>query len=529
MATVLQRRLARLSGFSLEAGSRPSAPQDYPLGLVAPFLSLSPYDTLSLRDAYEHFICLGETGSGKTSGPLKSILSQYMRLGWGGLICTYKTDEVARVIALAKATGREDSLLIITPGGPWKANLLDFELTREGAGAGRVEEAVALLMEAITNAAPKGYRESKDSIWDEAVSRMIRFGMLLLRAAGFRVHMDNLVALTDGIPDRHPSGGLLWPAGSLVHTCLARAKALHANVDTVNTCETYFTQQLTKAGSSRFVASVLASWQNMSDTFTQEGPVKNLLFAEHPTFTPDISKQGAIVVLALPISEYGLAGKIAQLTYKGSFINALLRRQGLEGGRPCFLLIDEYQFLASPLDVKAMLAARSSALSVCVLTQSISNLYAAMEPGRAHDAVDAMLGNFGTVIGGRNKCRVTTNWLADTINRAMVYRYNGGTSVSDGTSGGWNSGISGGSSGGSNGSSSNSGWSSGMNGGWSYSDGSNTGWRLDRDYPIPPETFLKLLGGGPPHYRVQTVLVKAGKRFHASGGKPYIGVAWPQR
>jgi hypothetical protein len=152
-----------------------------------------------------------------------------------------------------------------------------------------------------------------------------------------------------------------------------------------------------------------------------------------------------------------------------------------------------------------------------------------MEPGRAHDVVDAMLGNFGTVIGGRNKCRVTTNWLSETINRAFVYRWSGGTSTSDSCSGGWNSGINGGGSSGGGGGSSSSGWQSGTNGGWSYQEGRNTNWRLDRDYPIPPETFLTLSGGGPPHYRVQTVLVKAGKRFRASGGKPYIGVSWLNR
>src|SRR5688572_16171716 len=130
MATASQRLLARLSGFSLEAGGRPPAPQGYPVGPDSPFLFLSPYDALPPRDAYEHFNCLSETGGGKPSGPATAILSQYMRLGWGGLICTYKTDEVARVIALAKETGREDSLLIVTPGGPWKTNLLDFELTR---------------------------------------------------------------------------------------------------------------------------------------------------------------------------------------------------------------------------------------------------------------------------------------------------------------------------------------------------------------------------------------------------------------
>ena len=524
MATVPQRALARLSGFPLEAGSRPPAPQDYPLN--APFLSLSPYDTLSLRDAYEHFLCLGETGSGKTSGPARSILAQYMRQGWGGLFCaSLKSDDVSRVIALAKETGREASLIVIAPGSGWRCNVLDWELSRPGSGAGLVENATGLLMEVISNNAPNGQRTSKDSIWEEATARLIRYAMLLIRAAKRRITMDTIKAVVDGMPAPHPTmPGLTWPPNSYLRDCLDSAKAHSADYAA---CEGFFTGEMVKPGGSRFVASVVYSFQNMTDAF-QSGPVRDLFFSD-TTFTPAMCAQGAIVVLALPVAEYGAVGKAAQLLFKAVTIKELLRRQGLEGGRPCFFFCDEYQTLATPLDAQLMQAGRSSCVSACVLTQNLPNLYAAMEPGRAHDAVDAMLGNFGTVIGGRNKCRVTTNWLADTINRAMVYRYSGGTNVSDGTSGGWNSGISGGSSGGSNGSSSNSGWSSGTNGGWSYSEGSNTGWRLDRDYPIPPETFLKLLGGGPPHYRVQTVLVKAGKRFRASGGKPYIGVAWRQR
>ena len=71
--------------------------------------------------------------------------------------------------------------------------------------------------------------------------------------------------------------------------------------------------------------------------------------------------------------------------------------------------------------------------------------------------------------------------------------------------------------------------SSGTSGGWSTSESVNTGWREERDFAIPPETFLKLSGGGPPHFRVTTLLVKAGKRFRTSGGQPYMGVAWPQK
>jgi hypothetical protein len=537
------KALTRLSGIPLDAGAAPAAMiepgaartpshvvlANYPLTLDDPFLHLSPYDCLTLREGpMEHFLITGESGAGKTSLS-KIILAAYLRQGWGGVICTYKTDDTARAVALAKATGRENSLIVVRPGGPWCTNLLDFELTREGAGAGLVENIPALLMEAITNASSKGYRASKDDIWDDSVGRNLRHGTLLMHAAGLRVTMDRLVDMADGVPSLHPTtGGLIWPADSLVLECLNRAKARGADVATVTLCERYFTRQLTQPGSSRFVSSVLQSWLNMSDFF-QFPTVKNLLFAEHPTFTPDVSRKGAIVILDLP-AEYGQAGRVAQLTYKAAFIRECLRRQGLPPGeRPCFLLCDEYQFLATALDAKLMQAGRSSWVSACCLTQNLPNLYAVMEPGRAHDVVDSIIGNFGTVILGRNKCHVTNKWAAETIGRALVYRWNGGMQRTAGEQRGWNTGVSGGSSAGGGGSSSNSGWSSGTSGGWSASDSVSSGLREERDFDIPPETWLKLSGGGPPYYRVQTILVKGGKRFRANAGKPYLAVAWRQR
>ena len=335
MATALQRALARLSGFSLEAGSRPPAsPTDpYPLTLDSPFLSLSPYDALTLRDAYEHFICLGETGSGKTSGPAKSILEQYMRQGWGGLFCaSLKSDDVSRVIAMAKETGREASLIVVAPGSGWRCNVLDWELSRPGSGAGLVENATGLLMEVISNNAPNGQRTSKDSIWEEATARLIRYAMLLIRAAKRRITMDALKAVVDGMPAPHPTvPGLLWPPNSYLRDCLDSAKTQSADYPA---CAGFFTQEMTKPGGSRFVSSVVYTFQNMTDAF-QSGPVKELFFSD-TTFTPAMCAQGAIVVLALPVAEFGPVGKAAQLLFKAVTIKELLRRQGLAGGRPCF-------------------------------------------------------------------------------------------------------------------------------------------------------------------------------------------------
>jgi hypothetical protein len=155
-----------------------------------------------------------------------------------------------------------------------------------------------------------------------------------------------------------------------------------------------------------------------------------------------------------------------------------------------------------------------------------------MEAGRAHDVVDALTGNFATIIFGRQKCRVTNSFAQETIQRSMTLRYSGGETVGEGTSKtvGLSSGSThGGGSGGQGGQTSYSynygeSLSHTLSGNWSE----NHNWRQEMDFACPAETFLTLRGGGPPDYLVDTVLVKAAKRFAANGGRPWLYLSWPQ-
>jgi hypothetical protein len=76
------------------------------------------------------------------------------------------------------------------------------------------------------------------------------------------------------------------------------------------------------------------------------------------------------------------------------------------------------------------------------------------------------------------------------------------------------------------GASSSGGFNSGSSHGMSSGVNHSMGVREERDFALPEETFVNLaVRGG----YVQSVLMKAGRQFRSSGGKPYMGVVWPQR
>ncbi len=518
--------LARLS--NMEPESRLVA-KPYPHGLDRPLLRLGNGAFLNLGDFFEHFMCFGGTGSGKTTGVMRALLRMYLKMGFGGLVCTVKSDDTERIVRIAQETGRGNDVRIIRPGGPFAFNFLDYEFNRPGAGGGLIENAVSIFMEAIENRADGGKRSQGDSYWNEGVRRLLRHSMETLRLGGMPVSMESIKAIIDGMPFFNPAKGRPdYPPDSLLVECLGRAEVQGHDVRHLHA---YWHREMARPGSDRQVAGIISTFTNMADPFLS-GPVAELFACRGPsTWEPDVTRYGSIVILDLPVSEYGDVGRSFQICMKKIWIDALLRRQGLSiGERPCFLLCDEYQFLASPAsDARLMQAGRSSWVSAFCLTQNLNNLYAAFEPQRGQYQALSMLGNFSTLIFCRNHDKTTNEWASETIAKRVVRRRNAGTSGSDTSSWGGNAGINSGHSSSPQGGS----WSHGYSGGqsWQQSESYSTsaGWSEQEAWPVMPAVFTQLASGGPQNkYMVQTVLFKAGKRFPPRG-QPFMGVQFPQR
>lgn len=510
--------------------SNPSPPADA-LDLDAPLLFLGQRDYLPLRAIFTHIAVFGRSGGGKSTTILPALLSGFVRHRLGMMACTFKSDDAQRMAEIIRLSGGEEPL-IVRPGGPLVTNLL----TSENPSPHDPQRVADLLMEAANNREEGGSRKESDAIWMGSTGRKIRLVVQALQAADMPIHMRHIKACVDSIPTTSPTGELLWPEdNALLRTVLQRAQNNpDADPEKVQECLTYFTQELQRPGSARFVSSVLATFTNTFDFCLAPGPVRDTFFTDKPpTFSMSDSRRGRCIILDIPESTYGAAGRDAQLVAKAAWIARMTSTQGLPfpSARPVAFICDEYQRLCTNLDLKMFEAGRSSLVAALCLSQSVPNLARAFAASQSGEhAVNALLQGFANYICCQTHCPVTAQKLAEIAAKDITLRYSSGTTENDtwqeGSSSG--SGSSGGSSSGANGGSSQSSWnsSSQVSTGRSVSTGSNTGTREEMDYRLQPLVFQQLRPAGPPHYSAQAVIYASGHRF--ANGLPFTGATFPQ-
>jgi hypothetical protein len=98
------------------------------------------------------------------------------------------------------------------------------------------------------------------------------------------------------------------------------------------------------------------------------------------------------IVVNLPSQEFGLVGRIANLTWKFCMQKAILRRKQPETGflRPVAIFADEAQMFISKFDSEYQSVARSAGGATVYLTQNIESFRRVL---KNNDAVDSLLGN----------------------------------------------------------------------------------------------------------------------------------------
>ena len=226
--------------------------------------------------------------------------------------------------------------------------------------------------------------------------RLLRHALDLLVAAEVQPSMDRIMAILHGRPLRTPSGELHWPEGSLLHECFARAEqssyAERHGID-LRAIRGYWQQEAAIAGEDRTMGSIVATLAGMAEPFVS-GPVREIFCCNGPSnFEPEWSLYGGIIILALPTLIWRDVGRISQLLFKYLWQRSVTRRQGLPLGQvPVFWFCDEAQNWFSAYDWRYQAEARVSWAATVALTQTLSGIYATLDPGRAQAQAGALTG-----------------------------------------------------------------------------------------------------------------------------------------
>lgn len=436
-------------------------------------------DWWRIRDAFEGVQIFGGIGSGKTSGSGKMIATSFLKNGFGGLVMCAKKGEAVEWLDYAFSTNRFEDIVVMgkknkyeiwaeylekkakkskgqvdyqrledfknryswQSGNDKRFNPLQYEMTREGEGAGEVFNLSNLFME-LYNLGNRfsggGGSGGDDRYWDTALKRCMNRMFQLLILADKEVSVENMRKILETAPsedevelyyetvekihgmsdeDYNKFNEEFAPQNFCIH-CLIEAGYNDEEVDyEFELVSNYFLRQFAKLD-EKTRSIVTESFLGIAEPFLS-GILKTY-FSEGINLKPEITFEGKIIILDFSVKEYLQAGVYAQGIFKLLWQQAIERRDTDIYPLPAFLWVDESQYFVNEYDTIFQTTARSSRACTVFLTQNISNYYSQMGGDKAKSKVDSLLGNLSTKIFHANNDAVTNEWASNVIGKDLM-------------------------------------------------------------------------------------------------------------
>jgi TraM recognition site of TraD and TraG len=413
------------------------------IDMDAPLLAFSPTDLWTINDATQGTSIMGATGSGKTSGSGATIAKAFLSAGFGGLVLCAKPEERRLWERYARETGRLKNLIVFSPTGytfdangqreekQWRFNFLDYELRRVGRGGGLTENIVNLITRVTELAEGTHDIAGKEQFWERAMRQLIRNAIEILSLGQGRLTLKDMAKLVREAPlsQEQLEKDAKWWDESFCAKCILEAEKKEKTPREQNDFEMawdYWLREYPNMG-DRTRSSIVATFTSVADQLLH-GLAWELLCTE-TNIIPELTyKNGAIIVLDLPIQEFQELGRITQGIFKFMFQRAILRRDPVTDPYPVFLWADEAQNFVSSFDYQYQAVARSARACTVYMTQNISNYYAVLGGANSHDEANALLGNFQTKIFHANGDHATNQFAADMIGQDWMTAFNYGVS-----------------------------------------------------------------------------------------------------
>ncbi len=477
-----------------------SVPPGKPMDIV--LLPLGGGDVFTVGDAAEGVAVFGGVGSGKSSGAGAAFASAFLSSGMGGLVLTAKPEERAEWERYARDTARSGDVIIVSPSSKNAFNFLDYEYSRAGAGAGLVENIVQLLMLALEVA---GQRQDggSDPYWKRSTTQLLPGTPCSLPdsrtdASG----LAEILAIIRSAPksvDEVRAPDSKWLEESACFAALLKAgKRVTTESERLDYdgMEAYFLAEFPDlAPKTRSI--IVQGFTALVDPFTRS-PLREL-FCDATTFTPEDAQRGKVIILDLPVKEWGDVGRIAQVLFKTCFQKAIERRDVNTSPVPVFLYADEAQLFLTSYDELFLQTARSSRACTVFISQNLPNYYSALGGAKGEHAANSILGNLSTHIYHANGDSFTNEYAAKRIAQTWQMRQG-----------------------------SNRGASSNMTQSGrdptdtvtsiNYSDNQGSSLSEQLSFQVLPQEFTMLRTGGPRnHFEVDAILFKPGRVFRTTG------------
>src|SRR5665213_2927595 len=325
-----------------------------PFDLSFPLLKLSPFDDFTVGNAVENLHVFGGNGSGKTSGPGRAFTMAYLRAGMGFLVMTAKPGEAEMITRYAAEVGRAKDVIRFAPEERYRFNFLAYLQKLPSRGGGITSNIVSTLV-TIQEALEKGNETgTREQYWKDTLNQLLRnaVDLCLLARPHENLSIERLHEVVTSAPisaAQVDDGG--WQAGSLSYRLLDEALQNEAltqrqRSDLKLTGKYWLTEFACLPNDTR--ASIVSTFTSMVDGFLRG--VFADLFVTSLNVVPEMTFNGAIIILDLPAKLFGKVGLAAQAVWKHLWEDAVERRDFSKNRRPVCLLADEWHLFITDHD-----------------------------------------------------------------------------------------------------------------------------------------------------------------------------------
>lgn len=362
----------------------------------------------TVHDSLEGTHIFGSNGSGKSKGSGRAIAEAFLRAGYGGLVLTVKADEADAWQRYMEDAGRTDDLIRVRPEFGHRFNFLDHEATRSTRGGGLTQNITSLFLGALDDPAVR----TADPYWQDNMRMLLGHATDVCRLAG-GVTLQNLVRVIVSAPTSRRADVTDSFCARLLKHALARHSSLNANdrYDLDRAIE-YFGKEF--ADLNEKTRSIIVSCFTSKADGLLRAPHR-AIFAEpgEPTFTPELSHRGKVIVLDLPVHQFWEAGRFAQCLYKSAWQRAANQRGKSDGNLPLFLWCDEAHHFLSDTDATFQSTCRDYRVATVCLAQNLPNYFNLFGARNPEQGVMGFLGCLRTKIFHQNVDDTTNRWAEE--------------------------------------------------------------------------------------------------------------------
>jgi hypothetical protein len=318
--------------------NKPAAEQPDPWDEQRALIKWNNSEPWTIADSFEGTQVWGDTGSGKSSTTAKLLAASMLRAGYGGLVLTVKPEDAEEWKTLLLENGREKHGIFFGYDSSECFNFLDCELNRgKDLGLGSLN-AAQILSELVSLAQRTAGRT--DDFWTQAANEMVAHTLEVIMASGEVPSLRLAKQVIESAPRRpedlkEPQ----WLRGVIcLSKLLASAESSASGHPDFEMAKDYWLVQFPRMA-DKTQSSVMATFTASVAQYFCPEIIHRLFGGEKTTITPNAISQGKIVVVNLPIKQFGAAGRFAGIVWKYCAQLEFERRK--DKRRPVFIFVDE--------------------------------------------------------------------------------------------------------------------------------------------------------------------------------------------